>query len=510
MRQMLLLIVDLGLVFCATIGAFLLWGNLEFSFERLAPLAPYTAATLVLSLAILPTIGANRAVWRFSAVTDYLKILAATALVVGGAVAFAFSFNRLEGVPRSLPILQAMLIPFALIGVRMIRRVSRSVGERRTEEPHLPHAAPGYNNVLVIGLGGVTNLYLRAASQYARHRVRIAGLVSEDPRLVGHVVSGKKILGLLADLSSLLRDLEIHGVVINRIVVAEPFDKMSEPGREALREIESSSNIQVEFLLDQLGLAPQSASEAAGDAVEEAFRFDAEGRQQLVNRPYWRFRRALDIIGAMTLLILLAPIMPILAVLIAVDVGAPVTFWQQRPGLNGRPFRLTKFRTMIPAHDEEGERVPDEQRSSPIGRFLRLTRLDELPQLANILTGEMSFIGPRPLLPIDQPAEYAARLLIRPGLTGWAQVIGGREISAVDKAALDVWYVRNASLVLDMEIVVRTIQMVIVGERIDHGAIRRAWDDLHREGVCAPSDASPADAPQAAPFADRQKTKAAV
>lgn len=101
-----------------------------------------------------------------------------------------------------------------------------------------------------------------------------------------------------------------------------------------------------------------------------------------------------------------------------------------------------------------------------------------------ILTGEMSFIGPRPLLPVDQPAAYAARLHVRPGLTGWAQVKGGREISAADKAALDVWYTQNASLALDLEIIARTVTMVLFGEGVDVIAIQRAWRELQQAGIC--------------------------
>ena len=112
-----------------------------------------------------------------------------------------------------------------------------------------------------------------------------------------------------------------------------------------------------------------------------------------------------------------------------------------------------------------------------IGHFLRRSRLDELPQLFHILVGQMSFVGPRPLLPIDQPVGYAARLLVRPGLTGWAQVKGGRQISALDKAALDVWYVRHASLRLDLEILVRTALTLLLGERPHAGAIRQAWEE---------------------------------
>jgi lipopolysaccharide/colanic/teichoic acid biosynthesis glycosyltransferase len=143
---------------------------------------------------------------------------------------------------------------------------------------------------------------------------------------------------------------------------------------------------------------------------------------------------------------------------------------------------------MAGAHDADGRRVPEHRRVSRIGYALRRLRIDELPQLLNILIGEMSFIGPRPLLPADQSTAYAARLLVRPGLTGWAQVKVGRDVSPANKAALDVWYVKNASLSLDVAVLVQTALMLVIGERVSDAAIRHAWRDLQRAGICASSE----------------------
>jgi lipopolysaccharide/colanic/teichoic acid biosynthesis glycosyltransferase len=149
-------------------------------------------------------------------------------------------------------------------------------------------------------------------------------------------------------------------------------------------------------------------------------------------------------------------------------------FWQQRPGVGKKPFRVYKFRTMRGAFDWHGRRVVDEQRSSTIGRILRRTRLDELPQLINILRGQMSFVGPRPLLQVDQCTSTATRLLIRPGLTGWAQVNGGRLLSIPDKMALDLWYVQHASFAVDCKVIARTVAMVVFGEKRNDAEVRRA------------------------------------
>lgn len=494
MRQILLLLLDLLLIFAATIGAVVLRENLDLSSDRLWAVGPYVAFTMGLSLVTLPLLGTHRSVWRYSANPDYRIILPATAVIVAGSLALGFAFNRMDGIPRTLPILQAILIPVALIGARLARRALHAwLDHRSRPAPSAAGVDLEYDTVLILGLSRLTHLYIRAAAQFTNERVRIAGLLAESAGHVGNNVAGKRILGTADNLSEIIRDLEIHGVFVTRIVVASPVQNLSGEARAALREIEDGSGIRVEHLLEQLGLAGSSAAASKKEA-SKFFDVGADGRASLATRHYWRFRRALDIAGASALLVILAPLIPFLAVLIAVDVGMPVTFWQQRPGLNGRPFKLYKFRTMMSAHDQDGNRVPDEERSSRIGRFLRLTRLDELPQLYNILVGEMSFIGPRPLLPVDQPAAYSDRLLIRPGLTGWAQVMGGREISATDKAALDVWYVRNADLWLDVQIVFHTVRMVVFGEKIEQEAIRIAWDDLRRSGVCMDeSEQAPGD-----------------
>src|SRR5262249_18556937 len=138
-------------------------------------------------------------------------------------------------------------------------------------------------------------------------------------------------------------------------------------------------------------------------------------------------------------------------------------------------FRLYKFRTMGDAHNAIGQRKLDEQRVSALGNFLRRARLDELPQLFNILKGDMSFVGPRPLLPVDQPIDCADRLAVRPGLTGWAQIKGGRQISPSDKATFDVWYVKNMSLALDLGIILGTVPMLIFGEPVGEPAVGGEW-----------------------------------
>lgn len=175
-------------------------------------------------------------------------------------------------------------------------------------------------------------------------------------------------------------------------------------------------------------------------------------------------KRAIDIVGAAAGLVLLSPVMAIIAVLIWREMGRPVIFSQTRPGLGGRPFRMVKFRTMRDSVDRCGNALPDAERLTRLGQSLRSTSLDELPELWNVLKGEMSLVGPRPLLmeylPLYSP-EQARRHEVRPGVTGWAQVNGRNAIDWDQKFALDVWYVDHRSIWLDLKILALTLAKVV-------------------------------------------------
>ena len=179
---------------------------------------------------------------------------------------------------------------------------------------------------------------------------------------------------------------------------------------------------------------------------------------------YLQIKRGVDLVFTLALIVLLSPLLLAVCVLAFVDVGSPIFFWQQRIGQHGRSFLLYKVRTLRPPFDWMGQSMPDDKRLSWIGAFLRKTRLDEFPQLLNVLVGDMSLIGPRPLLPQDQPENPAVRLTIRPGLTGWAQVNGGVSLSPKLKNELDEWYVRNASPALDLRIMFMTMRFLFTGE----------------------------------------------
>jgi lipopolysaccharide/colanic/teichoic acid biosynthesis glycosyltransferase len=180
-------------------------------------------------------------------------------------------------------------------------------------------------------------------------------------------------------------------------------------------------------------------------------------------------KRIMDIVGSSIVLVALSPIMAFVAWKVHREMGSPILFRQVRPGANGVPFHMIKFRTMRAVVGDDGNPLPDQDRLTPFGTWLRATSLDELPELWNVLKGDMSLVGPRPLLmeylPLYTP-DQARRHEVRPGVTGWAQVNGRNAISWEEKFALDVWYVDNHSFWLDIKILLLTVKKVLVRDDI--------------------------------------------
>ena len=180
-------------------------------------------------------------------------------------------------------------------------------------------------------------------------------------------------------------------------------------------------------------------------------------------------KRAFDIAASTSALVVLSPVLAITAYKVKKELGSPVLFRQTRPGLHGKPFEMIKFRTMKDATDKEGNALPDSERLTEFGKKLRASSLDELPELWNVLKGDMSLVGPRPLLMEYLPlynAEQAKRHNVRPGVTGYAQVNGRNSLSWEDKFKLDTWYVEHQSLWLDIKILLKTVKKVIIKDGI--------------------------------------------
>ena len=183
-------------------------------------------------------------------------------------------------------------------------------------------------------------------------------------------------------------------------------------------------------------------------------------------------KRVFDLLVALPLLLVVLPVLLMLAVAVAIFMGRPVLFRQERPGFRGKPFVMVKFRTMTDERDADGNLLPDADRLTPFGRFLRHTSLDELPELYNVVRGEMSLVGPRPLLMrylLRYSPDEMRRHDVKPGITGWSQINGRNALSWSEKFALDLWYVEHQSIALDVKILLLTV-----------------WKALRREGITRP------------------------
>ena len=498
-KRIILLFLDVAIILLATILAVLLRDNFETRALQLQGQLPYFVATALTSLTVLSLFGLDRAIWRMSSMLDYLVVSGAAVFIVMLTVGESFLFNRLEGVARAMPILQALLMICGLVGFRVIARLRHNFRIKQRVEPvaaMMEGNAIPYESVLVVGLGRIAELYVQSVEEFGAGTKRIVGLLGMADRHSGRRIYQHAILGPADQVESILQDLEVHGVFVDRIVVTVPFGALPLKARQSLLTISNASNIKLDLFAQQFEAARNSSpNDLDPGKIEPAALFDLHAATKRTaipptilprTTPYWPVKRAFDFACSSALIVILLPIFFIVAVLAALDVGLPLWFWQQRPGVGRKPFRVYKFRTMRGAFDWNGNRIEDENRSSVIGRLLRRTRLDELPQLLNILIGQMSFVGPRPLLAVDQCDSNESRLMIRPGLTGWAQVNGGRLLTIPEKMALDLWYLQNASLIIDARIVIATVHMVLFGESRDEDAIARAVASLQAGPIRGP------------------------
>lgn len=404
-------------------------------------------------------------------VHDAFAVCAAVAATVASTSLFLFVFTRLEGVPRSTPLICGLVLGAGLIVDRAIARVYHQK-LNTLKAKHYAIAAPqNLRRIILIGADRFSALTIKLLEhQRPRTTQAVAAL---DPRdaLIGRAIAGVKIVGLVENFEAIVDEYAVHGIEIDEVWLSDDVTSLSDDTIERVSEQCGARGLKFTRISEALNLAP-SIVQASGD-----WRSDADDAMRLGG--YFKLKRIIDLVGAGVLLLALMPLTLIAAYLILVDVGAPVIFWQQRIGQNGRRFLLYKFRTYQAPYDKDGRKIPDEQRLSKIGRSVRAARLDEIPQLLNVLIGDMSLIGPRPLLPHDQPSNPRLRLLARPGITGWAQLNGGTIVTPEEKDALDIWYIHHASLWLDLKIVVSTFLFAFKGEKVNDLILQQAmrWRD---------------------------------
>jgi lipopolysaccharide/colanic/teichoic acid biosynthesis glycosyltransferase len=399
---------------------------------------------------------------RYFSLGDALNL--AKAVVIAEALTFVglFSFTRLEGVPRSVPVIHALMLGAGLIAARVIAKL---VDARR--QAFVPARSVSKQNVILIGLNDLTVLFIKFLQTVAPSRWQVIALLDEDPRLLNRSVQGIRVFGSPAHLATLIDEFRVHGVSTDRVMLCNQQDALAlQQIRQACGHYGADLTLLPDFFSDKAWTAAEPSSHDHASSVAEVSR-------------YFRYKARVDAPIALVMLTILAPIYLIASALAFIDVGSPIVFWQRRIGRLGQEFLIYKLRTLRLALDSEGQRVPEEERLSRVGRLLRRMRLDELPQLFNVMTGDMALVGPRPLLPEDQPSNPAVRLSVRPGLTGWAQVNGGALLSAEEKERLDRWYVHHASAWLDLKIIGLTGRSLIRGDRQSADMPKRALPARH-------------------------------
>lgn len=427
--------------------------------------AAYCAAALLASLAVFQWFQTASPIVRFYSGRDAAELLKACALVAALTAVTLFLISRLEDAPRAIPILHFFLLGSGLLAVR----VAIARRETRRDRPS-PQPNKTTRHVLIIQASRLAWFFCRMVEELAPGDFQIVAILDERRAMRHRSLHGYPIIGTPAELDKVLTDYAMHGVCIDQIVVAARPEELSGATWSEISRICRARQIELEVLAERL--MPDLPAQQAFAALPAALRGDE--MRNLLDRPLWPIKRIVDFTVAFGVLILTLPLTLVVCALVLFDVGFPIVFWQQRLGRNGAPLYLYKFRTLQAPFDRRTKQRRDPQAPSPIGRFLRSSRLDELPQIWNVLSGDMSLVGPRPLLAADQPADAILRLSVRPGLTGWAQVCGGKLISTEEKNALDEWYIRHASLGLDGLIVLRTIRMLLTSDRRAEEAIAAA------------------------------------
>jgi lipopolysaccharide/colanic/teichoic acid biosynthesis glycosyltransferase len=419
------------------------------------------AATLVAFLVFRLQVGLK----RYFSVYDALDVIKA---VIGAELLICvvlFSVNRLEGIPRATIFFHAGILAAGLLTIRAFARHFEF--SRNSAEP-----GPASEHIIVIGSNYLASLLIKMFAAYTPAQRRVVAVLDDNAAMIGRAIAGVPILGRPQDLMPIVDEFAIHGVHIDRVIVGSAAVDITEEALNSVRLACGRRSIKLEFLSQML--ATNAPRVATTSVVHES----NEVRSPVLALPsYFGVKRFVDFIGAAMTLVVLSPLFLCVCGLVFYDVGSPVLFRQLRQGRAGRAFLIYKFRTLQVPFDHLGKSNPDHHRQSFIGRVLRRTGLDELPQLFNVLVGDMSLIGPRPLLPRDQPPDPMVRLLVRPGITGWAQVNGAKLLTPMEKDQLDEWYIRNASLFLDLRIAFLTFRYVAIGQ----GRSERSVIDAHNQ-----------------------------
>jgi lipopolysaccharide/colanic/teichoic acid biosynthesis glycosyltransferase len=461
-----------------------------FSGERLGPTVTYCLIGYVAGLLMVIAFHPGQGVRDHVSAREVRQVVAAAIAATVLTAAAAFSLDRLNYIPRSLPLIQLLVLGSLMLGGRAL-----ATSRRELAGPRVKNFAVE-SRTLLVNANQFALSYLKMLDAFAVDRSFILAVLDRNPKLFGRALLGHEIIGPPSALARVVHEYTVHGVNIDRVLICDSRQSGEDYIWDEMQNHCRLAGIKVDFLPDVLGIE-------LGRAIKDDTAAAAEGQPPGWPKDYRLLKRTFDLSISLVLPIVLSPIIALVVLGIFIDLGWPTIFWQRRIGYQGLPFLIYKFRTLHAPYDRQGNFVEEEQRTSRFGAILRRTRLDELPQLWNVITGKMSLVGPRPLLPVDQPDTSQLRWCVPPGVTGWAQINGGKRISADDKGLLDDWYVRNASFWLDLRIIMRTLWIMCFGDsrRLPPARGSDVRDELTRDidgTLPAAARARVADAPEEA------------
>jgi lipopolysaccharide/colanic/teichoic acid biosynthesis glycosyltransferase len=437
----------------------------------------YCALSTGFSVVAFLAFGLRNTVTRHFSAHEALDIAEAVLFAELLTYGFLFTLTRLDGIPRSVPLYHGLLLAGGLVFIRIVTRGG-------SDEKRATDYQSRYERIIVVGANRLAASFISMLRAYAPNREGVVAVLDEKSAAIGRTLSGVQVLGTPQELDAIVGEFAVHGVRIDRVILAGDTDLLSSAALHDLERVCKKRHLELSYLPRMLGLTEQGPSSVMFvEATEKA------PEQRL----FLSLKRCIDILGSLTLMILLLPIFLVATLLVFIDVGSPVLFWQERTGRRGVPFLIYKYRTLRAPFDSRGRPALGDRQPSAVGRFLRSTRIDELPQLMNVLLGDMSLVGPRPLLPEDQPSNTALRLSVRPGITGWAQVNGAKLVSKEDKEKFDEWYIRNASPWVDTKIVLMTVRTLVRNYLGSAEALADlAQVEAKRSSIVKPATSSPA------------------
>lgn len=424
------------------LAALWLGGALVLARQDWNALLIYCAISSGASVFAFLAFGLQKTVTRHFSAHEVLDIAEAVLFAQLLTYGVLFTLTRLDGIPRSVPLYHGLLLAGGLIFFRIVTRAGGK--ERRGSDYQLRR-----ERIIVIGANRLAASFISMLRAYAPNQEGVVAVLDEKSGAIGRSLGGVQVLGTPQELDVIVTEFSVHGIHVDRVILAGDTELLSSAALHDVERVCKKRQLELSYLPRMLGLTEQGPSsvEVVGKAGTGAER-----------RIFLRLKRTIDILGSLALMILLLPLFAAATLLVLIDVGSPVLFWQERTGRRGMPFLIYKYRTLRAPFDSKGRPALGNRQPSVIGRYLRATRIDELPQLINVLFGDMSLVGPRPLLPEDQPSNTALRLSVRPGITGWAQVNGAKLLSKEDKEKFDEWYVQNASPWLDTKIAFMTLR----------------------------------------------------